>query len=90
LVLEGFGFCDADDVGRFLGAGSTYPGGSLPVNTSGGMLSESYMMGWNHQVEAVTQLRHAAGDRQVPGCRQVQYVSSSQGKVNTVLYRRAP
>lgn len=88
MVLEGFGFCAEDELVGFLREGGTHPGGRLPVNTSGGMLAESYMMGWNHQVEAVTQLRHAARARQVGGGRHAQYVSSSQGKVNTVIYRR--
>lgn len=88
IALEGFGYCAPGETGEYLAAGRTAPGGALPVNTSGGMLSESYMMGWNHQFESVVQLRHDAGDRQVANCRQVHYVSNSQGKVSALVYRR--
>ena len=63
--LEGFGF--ARGRGRRLRAERRIEiGGELPCNTSGGMLSESYMQSWNHQPELVRQLR---GLRRAPGAR---------------------
>lgn len=41
------------------------PGGSLPVNTSGGMLSEAYFMGLTPVSEAVMQLMGRCGERQL-------------------------
>ena len=41
------------------------PGGDLPVNTSGGMLSEAYFMGRTPVAEAVMQLTGRCGDRQL-------------------------
>ena len=42
-------------------------GGRLPTNMDGGNLSGSYMQGWSHVAEVVRQLRHEAGERQIPG-----------------------
>ena len=66
-MLEWYGFVPVGEGGRFLAEGHTRPGGALPVNTNGGQLSESYMWGWLHLVEAVRQLRGEAGARQVAG-----------------------
>jgi acetyl-CoA acetyltransferase len=88
ISLEGFGFCAEGDAPSLLRDGGLGPGGKLPVNTSGGHLSESYMQGWNHQVEIVRQLRHEAGERQVAGARVAQYIADPAGKVQTILYRR--
>lgn len=66
-MLEWYGFCGPGEAGAFLAAGHTRPGGSLPVNTHGGQLSESYMWNWMHLYEAVVQLRGDGGPRQVPG-----------------------
>ena len=65
--LEGYGFVEAGSGLGFCQEGEMDLGGSLPVNTNGGLLSEAYMHGWNNIVESVRQLRHEAGDRQVPG-----------------------
>lgn len=66
-MLEWYGFCGLGEAGPFLAAGNTRPGGSLPVNTHGGQLSESYTHNWMHLYEAVRQLRGECGDRQVEG-----------------------
>jgi acetyl-CoA acetyltransferase len=68
-MLEAYGFCGPGEGGAFAAEGRTRPGGSLPTNTNGGQLSESYMWGWLHLAEAVRQLRGEAGPRQVPGAR---------------------
>jgi acetyl-CoA acetyltransferase len=64
-MLEWYGFCGVGEGGPFLAEGHTRPGGSLPVNTNGGQLSEAYMWNWLHLHEAVRQLRKECGDRQV-------------------------
>jgi acetyl-CoA acetyltransferase len=75
-MLEWFGFCPVGEAGPFLAEGHTRPGGSLPLNTNGGQLSESYMWGWLHLVEAVRQLRGQAGERQVSGAEIAMYCST--------------
>jgi acetyl-CoA acetyltransferase len=64
-MLEWFGFCGEGEAGPFLAEGHTRPGGSLPVNTNGGQLSECYMWNWMHLYEAVRQLRGECGPRQI-------------------------
>jgi acetyl-CoA acetyltransferase len=88
LAIEGYGYCPVGEVGRFLREKGIGPGGALPTNTGGGHLSESYMQGWNHQIEAVRQIRGECGARQVPDCRFVHYSSDVAGKAMSILYAR--
>lgn len=67
VQLEDYGFCPKGEGGPFVASGATARGGAIPVNTHGGFLSEGYVHGLNHVSEAVSQLRHTAGLRQVPG-----------------------
>ncbi|HEV8295870.1 MAG TPA: thiolase family protein [Acidimicrobiales bacterium] len=67
LQLEDLGFAKKGASAELVASGTTDPGGSLPVNTHGGLLSQSYLVGANHVVEAVRQLRGERGEAQVPG-----------------------
>ena len=64
--MEGFGLIEKGGGGDFFRSGAASPGGRLPINTNGGLLSEAYIHGLNSVVEAVSQLRGEAGARQVP------------------------
>jgi acetyl-CoA acetyltransferase len=66
MTLEDYGFCAKGEGGAFVESGIIAPGGKLPMNTGGGLLSESGMAGMQLIVEAVRQLRRECGPRQVP------------------------
>jgi acetyl-CoA acetyltransferase len=88
-ALEGTGLCRRGEGLDFVRSGGIDRLGPLPTNTSGGMLSESYSHGWNHTVEAVRQLRHEAGARQVPNLEASLFVNFSSVKAGATIYRRA-
>ncbi len=65
--VEGIGFTAPGTGLAFCKDGQMTVGGRIPTNTSGGNLSQAYMQGWSQVAEAVRQLRHEAGQYQVPG-----------------------
>lgn len=72
IQLEDLGFCKKGEIGSFLRRETVHWNGSFPVNTGGGQLSCGQCGGGGGMiglVEAVEQLRHAAGPRQVPAAR---------------------
>jgi acetyl-CoA acetyltransferase len=55
--MEDFGLVPKGEVGAWVRANHNGLDGKCPVNTHGGLLSESYVQGLNHVIEAVQQLR---------------------------------
>jgi acetyl-CoA acetyltransferase len=65
---EALGLCGKGEFGEWVDKGRTIqPGGSMPMNTTGGQLAEGRLHGLSFLAEAVLQLRGQAGARQVPG-----------------------
>jgi acetyl-CoA acetyltransferase len=71
--LEALGFCEPGGAAAFIEGGTRIAlGGELPLNTWGGQLSGGRLhAAFGHTVEAVHQLRHEAGERQVAGAEVV-------------------
>ncbi|MFC3040436.1 thiolase [Virgibacillus xinjiangensis] len=70
IELEDLGFCEKGEGGAFAESGAIELGGSLPINTHGGLLSHCHPGNPGsmfHLTEAVTQLRREADERQVAG-----------------------
>jgi acetyl-CoA acetyltransferase len=65
ITLMDYGFFKPGEGKDFLKAERLGPGGDLPLNTSGGLISEVYQMGFTPLSEAVVQLRGEAGERQM-------------------------
>ena len=89
MQLEDYGFAPTGEGGAFVADGHIrWPGGSLPVNTHGGNLSEAYIIGMTHVMEAVEQLRGTAVN-QVEGA-EVALVTGGPASIpvsNLILHR---
>jgi acetyl-CoA C-acetyltransferase len=73
IGIEGLGLCPPGEGARWFAAGRGDPGGELPINTNGGLLSAGHTGvggGTALLVEGVRQLLHRAeAPRQVENCR---------------------
>ncbi len=57
MQLESFGFCGRGEAKDFIADGHIGPGGRLPNNTHGGLLSEAYIHGVNNIAQAARLIR---------------------------------
>jgi acetyl-CoA acetyltransferase len=83
--LEALGFCGFGEAGPFIADGNTRLGGSLPVNTDGGVCNVGRHHGSSHVIEAVRQLRGECGVRQVPGAEVSVYTVAHGPHCHAVL-----
>jgi acetyl-CoA acetyltransferase len=73
MALERFGHCPPGEAAEWVTRERIGPGGSFPVNTNGGLLSQGHTGGWGHMCELTRQLRNEAGPRQVEGASVAQW-----------------
>lgn len=78
MTLEDYGFCKKGEGGQFVSDGNVELGGGLPINTSGGLLSETGMPGMQLVIEGVRQIRGTSVN-QVPDASTA--VVSNQGGI---------
>lgn len=84
MQFEDLGFLPKGEAGAFFEEGHTLPGGSLPVNPHGGLLSDAYLVGVTNVTEAVRQIRGEAGARQIAGA-EVAVISGYGPEQTTVV-----
>ena len=87
LSLEGYRFCGRGEGAAFSEKGALEPGGRLPVNTSGGGLSEAYVHGFNLINEGVRQMRGSSRN-QVPGAEACLVTGGEGVPTSAVILRR--
>jgi acetyl-CoA acetyltransferase len=88
LQLEDWGFCAKGEGGAFASSGAIELGGSLPINTGGGHLSEGYIHGMNHIVEGVRQIRGQSSN-QVEGAEVCLVTSTALPPGSAMILRAA-
>ena len=80
LQLEAMGFCGPGEASDFIKDGNIDLGGSIPVNTHGGLLGEAYIHGLNNILEGVRQVRGTAVN-QVKGVEHVMVAGGRSGLI---------
>jgi acetyl-CoA acetyltransferase len=84
--LEGLGFCELGEGGRFIEGGTRIArDGELPMNTGGGQLGWGRLHGFGFAYESVVQLRGQAGARQITGEPKVAIATSGGGPMAAAL-----
>ena len=78
ITLEDYGFCKKGHAGAFIEDGAVAIDGQIPLNTAGGLLSETGMPGMQLVLEGVRQVRGTAVN-QVPNVRNT--IISTQGGI---------
>jgi acetyl-CoA acetyltransferase len=78
MTLEDYGFCKKGEGGPFVAGGRLEIDGDLPMNTAGGLLSETGMPGMQLIIEGVRQMR---GEANLQAKRARNCIISGQGGV---------
>jgi acetyl-CoA acetyltransferase len=88
--LEALGFCGFGEAQDYLDKGRRIAlDGELPLNPHGGQLSEGRLHGFGFVHEAVKQLRHEAGDRQIAHARTAVVTTGGGQPGGAMLLQRA-
>jgi len=87
FMLEGFDFCGQGEALDFIQGGRIQVGGELPVNTSGGHLSETYVQGRGIMAENIRQLRGECGERQVKDAEFAMFMGTTPDASSYILRR---
>jgi acetyl-CoA acetyltransferase len=84
FLYEELGFCGPGESGRMIDEGTTWLGGKLPVNTSGGLTAKGHPAGATglaQVAEIVWQMREEAGERQIKPAPNIGLVENGGGNV---------
>ena len=88
VQLEELGFCRRGEAKDFATIENLSIGGSLPINTNGGLLGEAYIHGMNGITEAVRQIRGTACN-QVPDVEHVLVTAGTGCPTSGLILGRA-
>lgn len=86
-ALESYGFCGRGEGAAFTEHNNLELGGRLPINTSGGGLSEGYIHGFNLVSEGVRQMRGTSCN-QVSGAQSCLVTGGSSVPTSALILRR--